>query len=150
MIALYHPYIESIVYASPAYVEALALRERVLRIPIGKTFQRREIEEEWQQHHFGYRAAHSAVLIGVCVLKIVNASCLQLRQMAVDESSRQRGVGTNLVLHCIKWAKTMGYRRIRLDARHHAVAFYAKLGFELKGGAFEHLGIRHYTMYMDL
>ncbi len=150
MSAPYHPNIENLIYATPAYVEALHLREKVLRIPIGKTFHPSEIEEEWRQYHFGYRESLSADLVGVCALKAVDAPCIQLRQMAVEERWRGRGVGSALVLYCIKWAKTMGFRCMRLDARHHAVTFYAKLGFEIEGSPFEHLGITHYAMYRNL
>ncbi len=150
MNAPYHPNIEYIAFATPPYVEALALRERVLRIPIGKAFHPMEIEDEWRQYHFGYRDDRSMALIGVCALKRVDATCVQLRQMAVEEGWRRRGVGSTLVLYCIKWANARGYRSMRLDARHHAVAFYAKMGFKKVSAPFEHLGITHYAMYKDL
>jgi len=61
---------------------------------------------------------------------------------------RGRGVGTLLVGALVAGAADLGLAEVDLNSQTHAVAFYAKLGFAVRGDAFVEAGIPHQNMVM--
>ena len=67
-------------------------------------------------------------------------------RMAVLDDWRGKGVGTAIVRVLLEQARALRYPEIELHAQSHAIAFYARLGFEPCGGEFEECGITHRSM----
>ncbi len=71
----------------------------------------------------------------------------QLRYMAVDERARGCGYGGRILEALEAEARGRGVRKIVLNARDNAVAFYRKRGYDVIGDAETLFGvIRHLRM----
>jgi predicted GNAT family N-acyltransferase len=67
-------------------------------------------------------------------------------RMAVNRDWRGRGVGTALLERLVQLARAKGHPRVLLHAQTHAIAFYARAGFEPVGIDYLEAGIPHRTM----
>ncbi|MFI4970637.1 MAG: GNAT family N-acetyltransferase [Lysobacterales bacterium] len=71
-------------------------------------------------------------------------------RMAVLAGWRGQGVGAAIVRVLLEQARALRYPAIELHAQSHALAFYAKFGFEPCGEEFEECGIAHWPMRLTL
>jgi len=71
-------------------------------------------------------------------------------RMAVLREWRGRKVGTTMIGALLELARAQGRRRILLNSQTHAMAFYARFGFEPRGMEFTEAGIPHREMVLDL
>lgn len=136
-------------YASPEMAESLALRNIVLRIPLGLEFFPDDIQEEWNSFHLAALSEHEE-LVGVLVLKPQHGGILKMRQVAVQPNLQQAGIGKKLVHFSEVFARSRNFSRIELHARMEAVPFYLKLGYIQEGEIFKEVGIDHVFMFKDL
>jgi predicted GNAT family N-acyltransferase len=67
-------------------------------------------------------------------------------RMAVLKASRALGVGGAILERLVEEARRRGMREVRLAAQTHALAFYARHGFDAVGAVFEEAGIPHQEM----
>lgn len=74
----------------------------------------------------------------------------QIGRMAVAREWRRRGVGAAILQCLLDLARKEGCTRVRLHAQTHAIAFYAKYGFEALGEEFDEAGIPHRMMELEL
>lgn len=126
------------------YRQSLALREQVLRIPLGmKTRPEDTAEDHLQQH---YVALMQGQVIATVSLVPPNASYAKLRQMAVSPEYRGKGIGAGLLGYVHQQAKSLGYSHVRLNARDSAIRFYEKLGYVSIGERFQEIGLEHQQM----
>lgn len=122
------------------------MRFRVLRKPLNLEFSTQQLEEEYDQFHFGVYDQHQT-LRACMIFKIHDAKTLQMRQVAVDETVQGQGIGSFMVMESEKWALKMGYEKIILHARDIAKKFYEKLNYQTDGIPFLELNILHYNMF---
>lgn len=73
-----------------------------------------------------------------------------LGRMAVLGEWRGKGVGQAILEHLLERATILDWSEVEIHAQDHAVAFYAKRGFEPFGEPFDECGIRHVKMRLDL
>ncbi len=139
--------IAGIMLASPEYEAALALREALLRRPLGLGFSQEDREDDRRARHFG--AFLAGRLVG-CVLGVPDADAVRIRQMVVTEEMRGRGIGAGLMAALEASFAAEGITRFRLNARLDAVEFYRRLGFTPLGEPFAELGIPHQRMEKTL
>ena len=66
--------------------------------------------------------------IGCVGLAIIWADLAEVRSLAVDESARGRGIGTQLVEWCLDEARRLGIRRVM--SLTYEERFFERLGFE--------------------
>jgi len=71
-------------------------------------------------------------------------------RVAVLARWRKRGVGARLVARLIEVARERECAEVLLNAQTHALAFYARFGFEPYGAVFDEAGIPHQAMRMTL
>ena len=135
--------IREVEHGSPAYWATVALRDSVLRQPLGLDFSAVELEAEKDSRHLAcYRGNR---LVG-CLVLCPHGDDVRMRQVAVVGDLQREGIGTAMVKYSETLARHMGYRRIILHARHTAVPFYERLGYARFGSRFEEVKIPHWAM----
>jgi N-acetylglutamate synthase-like GNAT family acetyltransferase len=136
--------IRLIPHGSREYEETVALRDDVLRRPLGLTFTAEQLGAEATDFHVAcYR---DGALAGCLILTPLSADELKMRQVAVEPSMQRRGIGQAMVAFCERFARANGYREITMHARETAVPFYEKLDYERVGEQFEEVTIPHWKM----
>ena len=129
---------------SPYYLQALALRHRLLRKPLNIDFTAQELANDIPDIHIGL--FDNEEIKASVILSIVNTNQIKMRQMVVDDSVQKTGYGKKLMLAAEAYAKKNKYSLLIGNARKTAVPFYLKLGFSILGEEFVEVGIPHYKM----
>lgn len=137
-----------IAYDSEDYEQALALRDQLLRKPLGLSLYDEDLSDEKNDYHLGIFTG--AELDAVLVLIPKDSATLQMRQVAVRESRQGQHLGARLVAFAESFAATQGFTRIVLNARQTAEAFYHKQGYTTVSEPFVELGIGHVRMEKGL
>jgi len=133
-----------ILWQSERYDEEIALRERLLRKPLGLSLSHEQLDEEVSQLHFGM--VESEVLIACVVVVPLSDRHVKLRQMAVDESLQRKRVGSRLVTEVEAYLREQGFESIELNAREPVIGFYESLGYHTEGERFVEVTIAHQKM----
>jgi GNAT superfamily N-acetyltransferase len=110
------------------------LRWRLLREPWGQPRGSERDELEDAAWHVAACSAKGAT-IGVGRLHRIDSDTGQIRYMAVEPEWQGCGVGTAILGALEKLATDNDMRRIELDAREDAVAFYEHHGYAVTGPA---------------
>lgn len=126
-------------YGSDCYRSTLALRERVLRVPLGLTLSTSDVSLDAQEKHFALMDGEA--MLGCVSLRPLSSQSIKLRQMAVDDAYQGKGIGAALVRHAEKWAKAHGFTEMNMHARVTAQRFYEKLGYIVSGEVFEEVTV---------
>lgn len=137
-----------IAYGSEDYEQALALRDQLLRKPLGLSLYDEDLSDEKNDYHLGIFTG--AELDAVLVLIPKDRATLQMRQVAVRENRQGQHLGARLVAFAESFAATQGFTRIVLNARQTAEAFYHKQGYTTVSEPFLELGIGHVRMEKGL
>lgn len=135
---------EEIEYGSKRYKEELDLRNRVLRVPLGLDIYDEDLKGEQDDLHIG--AFHKEKLAAVLVLTDMGDGRSRMRQVAVDDGLRSRGIGRKLVEHAENLLKGQGYKEIMLHSRMTSKDFYLKLGYDVTSDVFTEVMIPHVEM----
>lgn len=135
-------------YQSPLQIASISLRRNVLRIPLGLDFTQQELDEELHHIHVAYVSDHQ--VLGILLLKPINANIIKMRQVAVEPNQQGQGIGKIMVAFSEQWAKENGFKTIELNARKTAVPFYLNLAYQIEGSEFEEVGIPHARMIKEL
>jgi predicted GNAT family N-acyltransferase len=135
--------------ADPEYESEKALRNRVLRVPLGLVLSDSDIAGEDSQTHLA--ALDEAGTVIACVLLVISGDgTAHIRQMAVDEHSRGRGIGAGLIAYAERIARGLGLRRMTMHARVVARGFYERLGYQAVSDEFIEVTIPHIEMEKTL
>ena len=126
------------------YDETVALRDEVLRRPLGLEFDPEELAEERDSFHLTCRRGDR--LAACLVLKPLSHRRIHMRQLAVRGDLRGRGIGQRLAKYSETFARDLGYEEIVLHARETAVEFYEKAGYEVRGDRFVEVTLPHFPM----
>lgn len=145
-------YLFEIDHFSPAYDEAIHLREKYLRIPLNMAFSAKDIIEERDQYHLALCDLYSDNMIGCLTLKPQYSNKVQfkMRQVVVDENYRNQGYGRVMVRASEKFAKAKGANVLYCHARENVLEFYLSMDYEKEGEIFEEVGIPHIKMWKAL
>jgi predicted GNAT family N-acyltransferase len=131
-------------HGSAEYAQAVALRDEILRRPLGLTFTPEELRDEKDSFHLVCRI--DGMLAACLVLKPLNGEHIRMRQLAVRRDLQGRGIGRTLVRYSESFAGNRGYTEMHLHARETAAEFYLKLGYEVNGDRFTEVTIPHFSM----
>lgn len=139
-------------FASADYEATLALRNRVLRAPLGLSVWDEDLASEVHQRHFSLWQPPQQLLacLVIAPLDAGKQGRVKLRQMTVDPACHRQGLGQQLIARVESRLRADGVRRVELHARVQAIAFYQVCGYQLSGDAFIELGIEHRRMVKHL
>lgn len=135
-------------FGSKQQIASIALRDRILRQPLGLQYDPADLAAESDEVHIA--ALEGERVLGVLLLRTKDATTMKMRQVAVDADQQGKGIGKAMVLFAEAWCLENGYRRMELHARDTAIPFYLALGYSTQGEGFEEVGIPHHFMFRDL
>ncbi len=141
-------HVETIEYNSEAYREALRLRYRVLREPLGLTYTPQQLAAESRDTHIV--AVADGKIVGNLVLTPLEVGVIQMRQVAVDCDYQGQGIGRALVTFAEQVAKQQDARTLMLHGRVAVQSFYERLGYVAHGEPFEEVTLPHIEMRKTL
>jgi predicted GNAT family N-acyltransferase len=130
-------------YGTSDYEASVALRQEVLRTPLGLTFTAQELEKE--KDHIHLVGFSDNKLIATASLVPEQSAC-KMRQVAVHPCMQGQGIGSKLVDFCESYAIEKRYEFIHCHARNYAVPFYTKKGYIAEGKYFMEVNIPHLHM----
>jgi len=137
--------LREITFGSAEHDAERALRDEILRIPLGMHLGSDDLEEDRAQWRFGL--FDSAGVLAACALaKPLTTTGVQLRQVAVGSAWQGRGLGRRLILEVEECLRVRGVRRVVLHARVVVAGFYEKLGYAKCGPEFVEISIPHVEM----
>ncbi|MGE5495808.1 MAG: GNAT family N-acetyltransferase [Burkholderiales bacterium] len=131
-------------YGSKEYKDELDLRNKVLRVPLGLDIYDEDLKGEKDDTHIG--AFYKSKLAGVLVLTKIGNGVVRMRQLAVADEMRRRGIGKRLVQHAEEFLRANGYNEIMVHSRMTATGFYKSLGFSVTSEVFTEVMIPHVEM----
>ena len=117
-----------VAFGSHGYNQLLAIRDSVLRKPIGMQLRAKDTASDPGDYHLAAFDGPSPV--GCVLLTPRENGVVQLRQMAVLDSHRGRDIGARLVAFAEKIAAARGFTTVETRAWKTAEGFYRKLGYE--------------------
>lgn len=136
-----------VAHGSREYEQAVQLRQRVLREPLGMKFEPHQLEAEKDRTHIvcfaGGKAVGSAGIVW-------QGKTVRIVQMAVDENWRGRGIGRLLLINAECIATRRGAERSELHSRAEAIGFYETCGYQIVSEPYLEIGIPHRTMAKSL
>jgi ribosomal protein S18 acetylase RimI-like enzyme len=139
-----HRVLSEIAYGAAAYKASVALRNQVLRKPLGLKFAEEELEREHSDYHL--ICQDEGEIIGCLILVPETPNEVKVRQVAVAPHAQRQGVGRALTKFAEDFARQRGFTMITLHARATAVPFYEKLRYERVGEQFTEVTIPHWKM----
>lgn len=129
---------------SPEYTACLALRERILRIPLGLRISENDLALDRESFHVAAR--DGGRIVGSLSLKPLGPTLVKFRQMAVDADQQGKDIGRKLVQFAERLACSRGFTGVELNARMTAKGFYDRLGYVAEGEEFLESTIPHVKM----
>lgn len=135
-------------YGGPHYHAAVALRQHVLRSPLGLTYTPEALAADEPDRQFVGMLDEK--LVGCVMLHRVDSAIAKLRQFAVAPNLQGSGIGSRLLALFEREAAAAGYATIRLSARATAVNFYRKHGYATEGDGYTQVGLPHIGMVKTL
>ena len=133
---------------STDYEAMIRLRLTALLEPIGVPASYIDREKESRDTFIG--AFLQGDIVGCCVLTRIDASLVQLRQMAVRPDWQGKGVGAAIVRFAEETARAQRYACLMMHARDPVIGFYEKCGYRIAGPQFFEVGIGHHKMEKNL
>lgn len=128
------------------YEQTLQLRNKVLRLPLGKNIFVEDLTIEKENDFYGWEKEHQIIATLSTYLK--EDRTIQLTAFAVEPIYQNQGYGKKLVEFLLEDLSKQGYERVDVSARSSAKGFYEKCGFKAIGEPVvnETLGIKDYLM----
>lgn len=139
--------IKYIKYGTEEYKDSIILRDKVLRIPWGRSIKEDDLTLEKSLDILIGGFINNS-LKGIIVLHPIDEDEIQIKYLAVSEDSRGLGIGKKLVLETEKFVLNNNFKKIFLESRDSAVNFYKKLNYNIIGKPFmpEFVPILHIPM----
>lgn len=138
---------KEIAHKSPEWTNAVKLREKILREPLGSSFTEQELEEE--KDHFQIAGFLDDVIIATAVL-VPEGDAMKMQRVVVAENLRSLNIGSEMMAFCEKFASDKNFNVMYCHARDAAVNFYIKNGYTGVGDYFDEDGIPHLKMTKKL
>lgn len=140
--------VEQINTEHPHFAAVFALREKVLRQPLGLSLYNEDTSSDAEDDIF--IALQNEKVIGCVMMKTIKAEVQKLRQIAVCDDWQGKRVGALLVQNAETAAVKKGIKKISLHARENAIGFYEKQQYKTEGSSFLEVNIPHFAMHKIL
>ena len=124
---------KTILYGTEEYAQTLALRNRVMRIPLGRSIYDEDFRCEAESDILG--AFSGGDLLGVCVMSC-KEGIYKIEYLCVQTEKQKTGIGRRLLGRMEERAKSRGAGEMLLDARVSAQGFYEACGYSPYGEEF--------------
>jgi len=134
----------------PRYDEERAVRDEVLRRPIGLIFDATEFPFEPESMHLLAVTGSPSGRAVATVLIHPEPPRARLFQMAVVADLRGKGLGRRLVWLAERLALERGVTLMELHSRRRRASFYQLFGYEEVGAPFLEIGMEHVLMEKSL
>lgn len=134
-------------YRTEDWQNAVKLREKVLRAPLGSSFTAQELEDE--KEHIQIAGFVEDLLMATAVL-VPESNSVKMQRVAVLEAHRNLGYGSDLLKFCETVTMELRKERLYCHARDTAVRFYEMNGYQREGDYFDEDGIPHLIMFKVL
>lgn len=141
------PTFKEITHKSPEWTDAVRLREKILREPLGSSFTDQELEEE--KYHFQIAGFLDDAIIATAVL-VPEGDEMKMQRVVVMENLRSLNIGSEMMNFCESFASDKNFTVMYCHARDSAVNFYIKNGYTGIGDYFDEDGIPHLKMRKKL
>ena len=141
------PTFKEITHRSAEWTDAVRLREKILREPLGSSFTDQELEEE--KYHFQIAGFLDNAIIATAVL-VPEGDEMKMQRVVVTENLRSLNIGSEMMAFCEKFASDKNFKVMYCHARDSAVNFYFKNGYIGIGDYFDEDGIPHLKMRKKL
>lgn len=141
---MHHIEFREYTWGSNEYGQALILRNRLLRRPLGLCLYDEDLSVEKAYRHMG--AFLDGQLIATLLFTPGENGLLHMKQVAVTPAMQGKGIGLGLVQFSEGLLQKEGVPGIFLHARETAVGFYRKAGYTVVGDTFYEVGIPHRHM----
>lgn len=137
--------IRFIEYGSQEYDRTLALRNKVMRIPLGLDIYKEDFGFERECVILGMFEAGALLGVGVMSNK---EDCYKVEYLCVDSELQKSGIGGELLCRLEKIAEARGGEKIWMDARVSAEGFYQRHGYQAVGEIFllDYAPVEHVIM----
>ena len=136
--------LKKIDFNHPLFAQVFALREKVLRQPLGLSLHNEDTSGDVLD--LVYVALKDQKVVGCLMAKKLSDGLLKLRQMAVDTDFQANGIGKLLMQYAEANARQSEYEKIELHARQNVQGFYERLGYKAYGPVFVEVNIPHVKM----
>ncbi|MEP7163923.1 MAG: GNAT family N-acetyltransferase [Ferruginibacter sp.] len=136
--------LKQIDHGTGEYKKMIALRQQILRQPLGLSFSFEELERE--KEDLLIAAFDDDDMLGCCLLSKINNDTLRLRQMAVQNNLQGKGIGASIMSFVENLARDKGYKCLMMHARNTAIGFYERFGYKIRGNEFMEVGVPHHVM----
>jgi len=107
------------------------LRWHILREPWRRG--RESARDGLEEGAFHLMALRDGTVVGVGRLHFNSTDEAQVRYMAVEAGQQRQGVGSRILEKLEQHAREYGAKRVVLNAREGAIAFYLRHGYKLEG-----------------
>jgi predicted GNAT family N-acyltransferase len=134
-------------HGSTEYQDSVALRESILRKPLGLVFTHEELKAE--RSHIHLAGFLNDKLVATAVLVPEGTKC-KMQRVAVKENIQGKGIGSQLITFSEQVAKKKECTEMYCSARGTAIPFYLKNGYVLDGKPYNEAGILHHKMCKKL
>lgn len=130
------------------YELTVALRDQILRQPLGLKFSAEQLAAESNVIHI---AGWINDQVGACcVVAKEDEDWFRIRQVAVDTQFQRQGYGKQLMEFVHQHVVSQDGKKVFCHSRDVAVPFYTHLGYHIVGDYFEEVSIQHVRMEKDL
>jgi predicted GNAT family N-acyltransferase len=135
--------------ADQEYEAEKVLRNRVLRAPLGLTLSETDVRGEEQQIHV-VAVDERGEVVGCVLIAPAADGTARIRQMAVEEDFRGKGIGAGLMAQAETITRALPARKLTMHARLTARRFYERLGYRVTSEPFMEVTIPHVAMEKTL
>lgn len=134
-------------HLSDAWQEAVALREAILRKPLGAVFTPAELDAE--KDHIQVVGVVNGRIKATAVL-VPEAKAMKMQRVVVSDALRNKNIGSRMMDFCETITQENGYNVLYCHARDTAVNFYKNNNWSPEGAYFDEDGIPHLKMVKQL
>ncbi len=134
-----------IVFGSAEYRLECALRNELLREPLGLSLTVEELTREANQLHFGLFEP-DGTLVACAIAVELSPTDARIRQMAVSPIHQRQGAGKRVMNELEAKLRQRGFTNLVVHARASVVGFYEKLGYSVIGDEFMEVTVAHFRM----